>query len=158
VALDRSPVSWEELRGADASDLEKLYRDVGVSRVPRGIFAGRHLAWVETRDPTAPLLRPVLELFFRRLEFHIDFDRSQWFWFARSLGVGHFSPSIGPSRWRDTETIRMLYDDRRLPGFVNQWLYDEVKPLSDDLGLGLGGISRRRGEGERFFFALRRIG
>jgi len=144
VALDRSPVSWEELRGADASDLEKLYRDVGVSRVPRGIFAGRHLAWVETRDPTAPLLRPVLELFFRRLEFHIDFDRSQWFWFARSLGVGHFSPSIGPSRWRDTETIRMLYD--------------EVKPLSDDLGLGLGGISRRRGEGERFFFALRRIG
>ena len=157
MAPDRTPVGWEELGRADSNDFERLYQEGDVARVPRGIFAGRHLAWVGSADPTAPILRPVLELFFRRLVFHVDFDRSQWFWFSRSLGLGHFSASIGPSRWRDTETIRMLYDDRRLPGFVNQWLYDEVKPLSDDLCLGLGGVSGRRGEGERFFFALRRV-
>jgi hypothetical protein len=36
-------------------------------------------------------------------------------------------------------------------------LYDEVKPLSEDLCLGMGGVNRGPGEGELFFFALVRV-
>lgn len=126
--------------------------------MPKGVFRGRHLSWLDTPAARDPILRPVEDLFFARLPWWLDFDRQQWFWFARALGVGHFHPSVGPSRWRDTETLRLLYDDRRLPGFVNAWLYDEVKPLGDELCLGLGGISGPRDRGDQFFFALERIG
>jgi hypothetical protein len=35
-------------------------------------------------------------------------------------------------------------------------LYDEVKPLSADLLLGLGGVNAETGEGDHFFFTLER--
>lgn len=126
--------------------------------VPSGIFRGQLLMWLETPAATHPVLRPIEELMFARLAWWVDFDRQCWFWFDPRLAVGHFEPSVGPSRWRNGETIRFLYDDRRLPGFVNQFLYDEATPLSDELCLGLGGISAGRGRGEQFFFALQRVG
>ena len=44
----------------------------------------------------------------------------------------------------------MHYEASRLPTFVRALLYDEVKPLDDDLLLGLGGVA----QGDLFFFAL----
>jgi hypothetical protein len=152
-----SDLAWSDLVDARGETLEELYLAPGEIEVPRGVFRGRHLRWLDTRAARDPIWRPVEELFFARLPWFVDFDRKRWFWFSRSLGIGHFSPSIGPSRWRDAETIRMLYDDRRLPGFVNHWLYDEVKPVSEDLCLGIGGVNGPRDEGDQFFFALRRV-
>jgi hypothetical protein len=150
-------VSFADLVAATRDELESLYAGTGAIELPRGTYEGRHLLWLDTPAARHHVLRPVEELFFARLPWFIDFDRGFWFWFDRRLPVGHFSASVGPSRWREAETIRMLYDDWRLPGFVNQWLYDEVKPLGPQLGLGMGGISARRGVGEQFFFALRRV-
>jgi len=146
-----------DLREASADALEELYRAPREVNVPSGVFRGRHLRWLDTRGARDPIWRPVEEIFFVRLPWFVDFDRKRWFWFRRSLGIGHFAPSIGPSRWRDADTIRMLYDDRLLPRFVNHALYDEVKPLDDDLCLGIGGMNGPRGDGDQFFFALRRV-
>ncbi len=149
--------SLHELSRATRADLEELYARSAPVQVPTGVFRGLHLMWLDTEAARHPVLRPIEELVFARLPWSLDFDRRRWYWFQARFGVGHFSPSVGPSRWRDAETIRMLYDDRALPGFVNQFLYDEVKPLSDDVCLGLGGISAGRGKGEQFFFALGRV-
>ncbi len=149
--------SFHELSQATREELENHYQRADEVRVPTGVYEGRHLVWLDTKAAHDPILRPVEELFFVKLPWFIDFDRKCWFWFHRRLTVGHFSPSVGPSRWRDAVTIRMLYDDRRLPGFLNQWLYDEVKPVGPDLCLGMGGVSARKGVGEQFFFALRRV-
>lgn len=146
----------QALRQATRADLEELYARSGPVYVPRGLFRGRHLLWLDTPAARHPVLRPLEELLFVRFPWCIDFDRKKWVYFDAPFGLAHFSASIGPSRWRDAETIRMLYDDRLLPGFANQFLYDEVKPLSDDLCLGMGGISAGRGRGEQFFFALSR--
>jgi hypothetical protein len=151
------PPSIRDLRGAARPELEALYADGPPVFVPRGLFGGHHLMWLDTPAAEHPLLRPLEERVFARWPWRIDFDSRRWRWFGAPFGVGHFSPSIGPSRWRDAETIRMLYDDRALPGFVNLFLYDEVKPLGEDVCLGLGGISARRGVGEQFFFALERL-
>jgi hypothetical protein len=151
-----SAPSFQELCHAERDELEACYARASALDVPRGVFRGRHLMWLDTRAARHPVLRPVEELVFARLPWRIDFARRRWYWLGAPVGFGHFSPSIGPSRWRDTETVRMLYDDRALPGFVNQFLYDEVKPLSADVCLGLGGISAGRGKGEQFFFALQR--
>jgi hypothetical protein len=35
-------------------------------------------------------------------------------------------------------------------------LYDEVKPLSRDACLGIGGVNAGRGAGDHFFFVLER--
>ncbi|PKN31442.1 MAG: hypothetical protein CVU63_23915, partial [Deltaproteobacteria bacterium HGW-Deltaproteobacteria-20] len=64
----------------------------------------------------------------------------------------------GPSRWRDTQTIRLHYHPSRLPGAVRTFLYDEVKPLTESLCLGIGGINAPRGRGEQFLFSLERVG
>lgn len=146
----------DQLRRATRADLEHLYAEPCAVATPSGVWRGRHLLWLDTAAAQQVILRPLEELVFARLPWCIDFDRRRWFWLGLPVGLGHFSPSIGPSRWRDTQTIRLLYDDRALPGFVNQFLYDEVKPISDDVCLGLGGISAARGEGEQFFFALSR--
>jgi hypothetical protein len=50
--------------------------------------------------------------------------------------------------------LQLHYDVSRLP--IRRVLYDEIKPLADGTILGLGGIDAGRGEGDHFFFELRR--
>ena len=64
------------------------------------------------------------------------------------LRIGH------PPACRNPYQLAQWID--RLPRFVRDMLYDEVKPLSERLILGIGGINRGRGEGEHLFFALER--
>jgi len=71
--------------------------------------------------------------------------------------MGHFQTQVGESRWRDTDAVSLRYQRSRLPRFVRDVLYDELKPLSADLVLGIGGINQDRGAGDHFFFALEKV-
>jgi hypothetical protein len=146
-----------ELRQKTREEIEALYLEPRELFVPDGVFSGRHLFWLDTEGARDPFLRPLEEILFARLTFHVDFVKKRWFWFDRRLGLGHFQASIGPSRWRDTDTIRLLYDDRLLPNWLNYGLYDEVRPMSEELCLGLGGVNGKRGRGDQFYFELTRI-
>ncbi|RLB64117.1 MAG: hypothetical protein DRI90_05395 [Deltaproteobacteria bacterium] len=145
-----------ELRRYSLAQLEELYAQPRPVTVPRGHYQGTHLQWLDTKGARHRLLWPVVDLLFRRTPFGVDFEKERWFFFRRGLGMGRFATQIGPSRWRDTETLRLTYDRSRLPWPLRPLLYDEVKPLSDSLCLGLGGINAESGRGEYFYFALQR--
>jgi hypothetical protein len=147
-----------ELRHHSLAQLEELYAEQRPVTVPLGFYRGTHLKWLDTAGARHRLLRPVVDLLFRRTPFGVDFERKRWFFFQRGLGMGRFAAQVGPSRWRDTETVRLTYDRSRLPWPIRRLLYDEVKPLSDSLCLGLGGVNAETGQGEYFYFALERDG
>jgi hypothetical protein len=146
----------KQLRSSNLAELEQLYAQDQNLTVPRGCFRGVHLRRLDepgARRPGHLLSRP-----FQVVPFGIDFDSRCWFFGDRRLQVGRFSPELGRSQWRDTSTLRLLYGISRLPLFVRSVLYDEVKPLSPDLCLGIGGLWAERGAGDHFFFALERMG
>ena len=136
------------------AELEALYTEPRPVSVPAGIFRGVHLAWLDTPGARHPVIRPLQHLGFRLAPWGIDFTTQRWFFFHRQLAAGRFTADVGTSRWRATETVRLRYDVSRLPGPLRALLYDEVKPLSATLCLGLGGINAPRGRGDHFFFAL----
>ena len=137
-------------------ELEALYRDTPLGPRPEGVFDGVLLQWLDTPGARHPFFRATEWFAFELLCWGIRFHRSRW-WFLRScIAMGRFDATPGPSRWRDTATFRLRYDDPSLPRFVRDTLYDEVKPLSPGLCLGIGGINRERGDGDHFFYALSR--
>jgi hypothetical protein len=148
-------------------ELERTYASELPITAPSGIFYGRHLGWLDTRGGRNPVLRRLLHLAFIATPFGIDFDKRHWL-FSPSrrlksnalskarLKLGHFEPTVGPSRWRDTDAVRMGYEVSGLPRPIKAVLYDEVKPLSEDLCLGIGGTNAARGYGDCFWFALSR--
>jgi hypothetical protein len=142
------------LRRCTLAELEALYTTPRPVNVPTGIFRGIHLAWLDTPGARHPVIRPLQHLGFRLAPFGIDFTTHCWFFFQPRLAVGRFTADVGASRWRDTDTVRLCYDVSRLPGWLRGLLYDEVKPLSPTLCLGLGGINAPRLHGDHFFFAL----
>ena len=156
--MDLHTLTLRRLQGLGLAELEQLYGRPGEVALPAGCFAGHHLRWLRTPGARHPLWRPAEALLFQRTPFGVDFARRRWFFWRRELGLGRFTPSAGPSRWRDTDTIRLDYEVSRLPGPLRGLLYDEVRPLSGTLCLGLGGINAPRGRGDHFFFALQRIG
>lgn len=137
-------------------ELEQVFAAAREVNVPTGCYVGEHLGWIDAPDASA-LWRPVLSFGFARLPFGIDFDRRRWFFVDRRLLIGRFEAEVGPSRWRPTDSVRLTYHRSRLPRLVRSSLYDEVKPLSEDVCLGMGGINAERGAGDHFFFALRRV-
>lgn len=142
------------LQRCSVAELEALYVRPHPVRVPAGIHRGTHLVWLDTPGARYPLIHPLQHLGFRLTPFGIDFNARLWFFFHHRLAVGRFTADIGPSRWRDTDTVRLRYEVSNLPGPLRALLYDEVKPLSPSLCLGLGGINAPRGRGDHFFFAL----
>jgi hypothetical protein len=143
-----------ELERASRDELEALYRDAPLGPAPSGCYRGKMLTWLDTPGAHRWHVRVADSLLFRALPFGVDFDRNLW-WFVRPrLRAGRFRTSVGPSRWREAETLRLEYDVSRLPWPVPRLLYDEVKPLAEGLCLGLGGMNFERGEGDHFFFAL----
>jgi hypothetical protein len=137
------------------SELEQIYAEARMVEVPTGRYRGHHLTWTATGRRSA--WRPLLTVGFRWTPFGVDFDRRLWFFWRASLAAGRFDPSPGRSRWRETDVVRLRYHPSALPGFVKGVLYDEVKPLSPALCLGIGGVNAPRGRGEMFFFALERL-
>ena len=138
-----------ELRGSPLEVLERLYRDAPARPAPARRFRGEVLHRIASpyarRWSSAAVLLP-----FARLRFGVDFGSGAWFFVHPRVQLGHFRVEAGPSRWRDTQTLQLHYDVSRLP--FRGVLYDEVKPLSDTLCLGLGGLDRE--PGDLFFFLL----
>jgi hypothetical protein len=153
----KTMLDFEALRRADLGELEALYAEPGSVDVPRGRYRGTVLRRLHNRGADNPWLRGLEWLGFEAISFGVDFDERVWLFTARQIALGRFDPRPGSSRWRDTETVQLHYAASRLPGIVKAGLYDEVKPLTGDLCLGLGGIRARAGLGDHFFFALRRV-
>jgi hypothetical protein len=148
--------SLEALLRADLAELERIYREHEPVEPPRAAFRGYYLRRVDS--PGAHTVRNrILQLGFQLPPFGVDFASHRWFFFSRHLQVGHFRDERARSRWRDTDTVALHYDVSRLPGPIRRLLYDEVKPLSERLMLGLGGLNDERGRGDLFFFALSRL-
>jgi len=147
-------LTLSRLRRCSLAQLEALYVEKRAFAQPTGPYRGVHLAWLDTPGARHPLTRPLQHLGFRWAPFGVDFTARHWFFFDRRFGIGRFAAQTGPSRWRDTETIRLHYDVSRLPRPLRGILYDEVKPLSTALCLGIGGVNAPRGRGDHFFFAL----
>lgn len=147
-----------ELRRCSLAELDDLYVAGAAPRVPVGRFRGELLRWIDGPTARDPLWRPFCVLAFQLSPFGIDFDRRCWFfWHSPRLAAGRFEPRAGRSRWRPTQTLGLSYESSRLPGLVRRQLYDEVKPLSAELCLGIGGINRQGAAGAIFFFALSRV-
>jgi hypothetical protein len=147
-------VALELHRGLTLEELEALYARPGSVEVPRGVFAGEVLVRLDNRGARRLVNRASQIPAFEWTPFGVDFDSHRW-WFAFQIGA--FTARAERSRWRDTSAITLRYDPSRLPRPIKGVLYDEVKPLTDDLVLGLGGLNAEQGEGDHFFFALRRI-
>lgn len=147
-------ISEKELRGHSLEALERLYRDAPLGPAPSTLFRGQVLQRIDTafaRSRTGS----AVALPFERVSFGIDFTRCAWFFVHPRLQAGHFRLEAGRSRWRDTQTLQLHYDVSRLP--FRGLLYDEVKPLSSTLALGLGGLNRDVGTGDLFFFLLQAV-
>lgn len=151
-----TPPSLAELQALSRGDLEARWVEAPAPWVPRGVYRGHFLTPIDNATSRLARWRWTEDLAFRRTPFGVDFDRRLWFFFSPRLALGRFDPQVGPSRWRDTDAVRLHYHPSHLPGPVRHILYDEVKPLADHLVLGMGGINAGRDAGDHFFFALTR--
>ena len=161
-------ISLAELEKLNNAELDDVYAQARSLVAPLGLFHGKHLGWLDTPFGRSPILRPVLHLAFRATPFGIDFDTRLWFFNSPShrpisrsilkpaMRMGRFETVLAPSRWRETDTVGLHYEVSSLPRPIKSLLYDEVKPLSDDLCLCLGGINAAHGGGDCFWFALSR--
>jgi hypothetical protein len=147
----------DDLRRASLAELESLYRDAPRGPDPAGVFRGEFLSFIDSPGARRLDIRAVDSLLFRATPFGVDFDRNSWWFVKPALRAGRFTPRLGPSRWRETDCWQLHYEVSRLPTPIRALLYDEVRPLSSSLLLGLGGTNRDRGAGDHFFFLLDRI-
>ena len=145
-----------DLRRLDLITLEALFTTAGPPLEPEGLFRGTYLCPVDSAGARSLRSRLLILPAFRFLAFGVDFSSSCWFMGAEVIREGLFRAERGPSRWREAEVLQLHYEGSRLPHPVRRQLYDEVKPLSETLCLGLGGVNADRGEGDLFYFALER--
>ncbi len=146
-----------DLRRLDQPGLEALFATEAPPVEPSGLFRGTYLGPVDSPAARSLASRLLILPAFRLLPFSVDFSACCWVMGLPAVRAGRFRAERGPSRWRETEVLQLHYEASRLPGPVRRLLYDEVKPLSDNLCLGLGGVNAEKGEGEIFFFALERM-
>lgn len=151
-------ITLDHLRRSSLRDLERLYVQPGSSGVPEGVFRGVHLSWIPETVARRRVWQALVWPGFKLLPYGVDFDRQRWFFLHAGLRIGRFAPRPGRSRWRDCDTVCLEYHDSRLPAPLRSILYDEVKPLSETLCLGLAGLDFPTGRGDMFFFGLERIG
>jgi len=139
------------LRSCSPTELDQLYRKTPMGPMPSRSFRGQVLHRVDS--PFARSLQGAAVRWpFERLRFGIDFSACAWFFLHPGLQLAHFRVTPGPSRWRETQTLQLHYDLSRLP--FRGMLYDEVKPLTETLCLGLGGLNRPSERGDLFYFLL----
>ncbi|MCB9555289.1 MAG: hypothetical protein H6707_04240 [Deltaproteobacteria bacterium] len=144
-------ITIEHLRCASAERLEAIYAAPHSAPAPSGLY--RCIDLGPTPANGARWAKLAVTLFFQ-LELAIDFDRRCWLIGPCRWATGEFSLPCQPSRWRATETYCFDYRETRLPEPIRCLLYDEVKPLTEGLCLGLGGINADAGRGDLRYFAL----
>jgi len=151
-------IELSDLKRCSIRVLENIYENEGAADVPQGVYKGTHLGWIEDNINHRQLLKSGIFLGFKLAPYGIDFDRKRWFFINKNARIGHFRAETERSRWRDTDAVCLHYESSRLPRMIRSHLYDEVKPLTDSLCLGVGGINKPDGGGDIFYFALTRIG
>ena len=150
-------ISLQMLLEANLAQLEQIFTSAKASALPRGVYRGHFLMFLETIHTHKRWVQWILDFGFHRLPFGIDFEDSRWFFFHPACRVGHFTMQIGPSRWREATTVQLHYHTSHLPKVIREHLYDEVLPLTNRLCLGLGGLNQEQGSGDIFYFALERL-
>ena len=80
-----------------------------------------------------------------------------WYFFNPTLAVGNFAMRAEASQWRKTQCVTLNYETAALPGPVRDILYDEVRVLSENHCLGIGGFKGPAGDGDNFYFLLTRL-
>ncbi len=150
-------IELSRLAAMSAAELDALYSERRPAAWPAGCARGRLLAWVPGPATRHPLWRPLLAAMFQLSPFGLDYDRRCWFFGLRPLCSAHFDISLGASRWRPGPCYRLHYDSSSLPQAVRNRLYDEIKPLTPDLGLGLAGLHFKGRPVPVFYFALQRV-
>ena len=149
-------IGLPELKKMSLPELEALWKETPLGPAPLGTFRGAFLRWVDSPGARKLQVRAFDTPAFVWAPFGIDFDARAWWFFHKRALVGRFDLTPGRSRWRDTEAQQVRYGASRLPGMVKDLLYDEVKRVSEDVAIGLGGLNADAGEGDHFFFALGR--
>lgn len=143
------------LKTLPQAELEALYRGPMGDWLPTGRQLGTFIRFLETGGARAPTARAIDSAMFVWTRFGLDFGQARWWFVTPRLTIGHFRLERGPSRWREAEVLKVIYDVSRLP--IRGYLYDELKPLPDGRLLGMAGINAEAGEGEHFFFELTQL-
>lgn len=144
----------DELQRLSIDELDEVFCETESVELPYGCFTGRTICRLRNRGAKLPLPRFLEYVGFELAPYGIDFRSNRWFFVSSALQAGRFAPRVSRSRWRPTEVVALHYNVSRLPRPMRNFLYDEVKPLSDTLLLGLGGINRELGMGDHFYFTL----
>jgi len=142
------------LKKASIEELETLYNSSTDVPSPTGSFKGVFLHRLDKPGNRRPLY--LGSKAFEFVPFGIDFDQCKWYFFHPKFQIAKFRTQLDISRWRDSAIVKLHYDVSHLPSVIKGVLYDEIKPLSSNLCLGLGGFNQETGSGDQFFFALTR--
>lgn len=156
AAEQHTPYTLERLQAATRDELETIYRRETPVEWGRALWRGHFLCMLDSTYARKLPLKWLSEIGFGNTPFWLDNDDRLWCLGTPEIGIGRFRPELGPSRWRNTQTLCLNYNESKLPGLIRRELYDEVKPLSPDLCLCISGFNAGRGHGELFFFALTR--
>jgi len=148
------------LKNCSLAQLEELYLQKVEISIPKvGNYRGTYLKRLDNPGANGKFNLITQWALFDLTPFGLNFfsDYGDWYFFHPSLAMGKFIPRRERSRWRDTETITLDYQTSRLPKPVRSILYDEIRPLSENILLGIGGLNAGQGVGDHFFFAIERI-
>jgi hypothetical protein len=150
-----------DFRAKSLSQLETLFMQPAPLAYPvPGNYAGKWLKRIENAGTYKPFNLISQWLMFEIMPFGITFQNDNtgiWYFFNPALAAGNFVMKNGASMWRDTKAVALNYETAKLPGFVRGILYDEIKPLSENHALGIGGFKGPAGDGDNFFFLLTRV-
>ncbi len=147
-------INLQQLKQSSLEELEDFFCQPEPVLTPKGCYDGCVLMRLDEPENRRPLYWGSKS--FEIVPFGVDFDSCNWFFITPRLQVGHFRMETARSRWRDCKTVTLNYDVSSIPAFARKIFYDEVRPLSDDLCLGIGGFNDKAGVGDHFFFALQR--
>lgn len=147
-------LSLATLQAASAAALEQYYHNASCQPWEPGLYRGHVLRRLDNRGTERISNRLMMAVAFEHTPFWVDRTRCLWAFGHPRLAAGRFVPQRQPSRWRNTEVWGLHYAHSRLPALLRGMLYDEVKPLSPTLCLGIGGLNAEKDEGDLFFFAL----
>ena len=148
------------LKNCDLARLEELYlQKVDIAIPQSGAYQGTYLKRLDNPGANNSFNVVLQWAMFDLTPFGLNFfsDHGDWYFFHPSLAMGKFIPRRERSRWRDTETITLNYETSRLPKPIRSMLYDEIRPLSENIMLGIGGLNADKDKGDLFFFAIERI-
>ena len=155
----------DDITTMDIDDLEILFskqNDHELKLPGSAIYKGQYLLRIDSDGAGKWYNRYPQELMFNFVPFGLNFfnDKKKkyasgdWYFFHRRLCAGSFEMIPGQSRWRNTNSIALNYDNSSLPSIIKNILYDEIKYIGNNIYLGIGGVNKETGNGDHFYFVI----